>query len=334
MKIGSLHYATHSGLGVLCKEFCDAGVITDVLINAHLKFKTHSEWYPNSKIIGDRALSTPSEDLEILENFIKSLDVLFVFESPWYPETISIARKHNVAIAFMPMYEWTPFPMDADVFITVSKLDYDYYRQMYPNKRVELLYVPTHSQVKWKLRTTCTTFLHNGGNGSRNDRNGTRALIDALPFIKSPINLKIKAQGLTLPDVNDPRVEIINRDFTFNELWDEADCFLFVERFAGLSLPLQEAHASGMLVIAGDRYPINTWLPISPLVKPISFEQLSFVNIPFQSAIYNPQDIAQKIDAFYGTDISSYSLTGREWAENNSWKVLKPKYLEVLKSLL
>ena len=37
--------------------------------------------------------------------------------------------------------------------------------------------------------------------------------------------------------------------------------FVFPEKFNGLSLPLQEARAAGMLVLATDRFPMNTWLP-------------------------------------------------------------------------
>jgi len=334
MKIGSLHYATHSGLGVLAKEFFDHFVVTDVLINQHIRFETHRDWYPDAEVIGNREVTTAQQDLQILEAFISKLDILFIFESPWYAQTLQFARKHKVPIAFMPMYEWTPYPMDADLFITVSQLDCDFYRRMYPQHRVEMLNVPTNSQIEWRKRSQCKSFLHNGGNGSRNDRNGTQALIDALPFIRSPIELRIKGQGLDLPAVHDRRVEVINRDLSFSELWGEADAFVFVERFAGLSLPLQEAFASGMLVIAGNRHPINTWLPTTPLVAPIGYEDLSFVNVPFKSALYDPRHIAAKIDALYDTDISAYSLAGKAWAEEHSWANMKPRYLELLSTLL
>lgn len=109
---------------------------------------------------------------------------------------------------------------------------------------------------------------------------------------------------------------------------------MFVERFAGLSLPLQEAFSAGLLVIAGDRYPINQWLPSAPLVAPTGYEDLNFVGVPFKSALYDPKAIASKIDEFYDTDISGYSLAGKKWAEENSWEVLRPQYIEMFKSLL
>jgi hypothetical protein len=39
------------------------------------------------------------------------------------------------------------------------------------------------------------------------------------------------------------------------------------------------------------------------------------------------------VDAWYGADLTEYSLSGRVWAEAHSWGVLRPKYLEVLEGL-
>ena len=47
------------------------------------------------------------------------------------------------------------------------------------------------------------------------------------------------------------------------------------------------------------------------------------------SAVHDPKEIARKIDEIAGSDISKYSLAGREWAEANSWNKLKTKYLEL-----
>lgn len=330
MKIGTINYATYSGLGILTKEFIDNGIVNSILVveHPHLPNK-NKEWYPTSQTI-----QYQNPNIDIIEQYIKSIDILLLFEHPFSDQTILLAKKHNVAVAVMPMYEWSPFPLDADLFIVPSQLDYDYYKSMYPDHRIVMLNVPANSNIEWKLKEKALTFTHNGGNGSFHDRNGTQALIKALPYIKSDCKIRIKAQNLNIPDIKDPRVEIINKHLPFNQLWDETDVFIFVERFNGLSLPLQEAHASGCLVISGNRYPVNTWLPNKPLVNPIGSEQYNFQpNIPFEAAIYDPKDIAAKIDEFYGTDITEYSLAGKLWAKANSWEVLKPRYLDLLISI-
>lgn len=333
LKIGTINYSTHSGLGILTKEFIDNNVITDILVVKHQYLTNHNEsWYPNSKII-----DTLLPDFSILEEFIKNIDILLLFETPFFKETSILAQKYKKPIVMMPMYEFSDFPLVADLFIVPSQLDYDYYKSMYPDHRIIHLPVPSHSKIKWEKRTKALTFMHNGGNGSHFDRNGTQSLLEAIPYIKSPCKIKIKAQPkkVNLPKVLDPRIEIINKDLPFDKLWEDVDVFLFVERFNGLSLPLQEAYSKGCLVIAGDRYPINNWLPNKPLVKPIKYEEYSLVkNIPFQAATYDPKDIAAKIDEFYGTDISYYSELGRLWAKGNSWEILGPRYNDLLNSII
>jgi hypothetical protein len=330
MKIGTINYATHSGLGILVKEFYDNKIITDILVVEHFKYTNHhNEWYPNSK-----SIKYSNIDINIIIEFIKSIDILFLFETPFSDQVIPLAKTYNKPIVMMPMYEWSSFPLDVDLFIVPSQLDYDYYKQMYPDHRIVLLPVPSNSNIKWKLKEKALTFMHNGGNGSHYDRNGTLSLIEALPYIKSNCKIKIKAQKLNLPYINDSRVEVINENLPFDKLWEDVDVFIFPERFNGLSLPLQEAHAAGCLVIAGNRDPINTWLPNKPLINPIGYNEYSFVpNVPFKSAIYDPKDIAAKIDEFYGTDITHYSLMGKYWGEGNSWEILKFRYLDLIYSL-
>lgn len=331
MKVGTINFATHSGLGILTKEFYDNGIVNDILVVKHETFTSHHEkWYP-----GAYSFNLWEKDNDRIENWIKGLDVLFLFETNFIGGIIELAKKYNVGVALMPMYECSPFPLDVDLYLVPSQIDYDYYKSIYPNKRIILLNVPAHSEIKWKLKEKALTFTHNAGNNKFADRNGTKLLIDSLPYIKSDCKIRIKSQ-VPIPGVNDPRVEIFDKDLPFKELWDTTDVFLFVERYNGLSLPIQESYASGCAVIAGNRYPINTWLPNKLLVNPTGYDQVKFPGgngLPFNSAQYDPKDIAQKVDEIYGQDISKYSLSGKLWAESNSWKVLGPRYLDLLESI-
>ena len=330
MKVGTINYACNSGLGILVKEFYDNKILTDILIVEHFKYPTFKKWYPNSKTI-----SYNNPDINIIEEYIKSIDILFLFETPFSNNTIPLAKKYNKPVVIMPMYEWSPFPLDADLFLTPSQLDYDYYRRMYPDHKIINLPVPSNSNIKWQLKSKAINFTHNAGKNRHHDRNGTLKLIESLQYIKSPINLTIRGQNIDLPQVNDNRVKLVNEDIPFNKLWNDTDVFIFTERFNGLSLPLQEAHAAGCCIIAGDRYPINTWLPNNPLVRPTGQEKLMFVDsIPFLADNYDAVDIANKIDEIHNTDITKYSLAGKLWSISNSWEVLGPRYLDLLNSLL
>ena len=55
-------------------------------------------------------------------------------------------------------------------------------------------------------------------------------------------------------------------------LFDVGDVFLFPDKFNGLSLPLQEAYASGMAVMSTGRYPASQWLPNDPMIPVDGYE--------------------------------------------------------------
>jgi len=112
------------------------------------------------------------------------------------------------------------------------------------------------------------------------------------------------------------------------DLWSEGDVFVFPEKFNGLSLPLQEAFASGMAVITTDRFPNDTYLPKDLLIPVRQFKK-ERISVEFDSAIINPVDIASVIDKVYNTDIISYSLLGKKFNEQNSWTQLKNIWKEV-----
>jgi hypothetical protein len=190
--------------------------------------------------------------------------------------------------------------------------------------------VPIPENVKWRLRTKAEVFICNAGNGGLGGRNGTKELLEAMRLVKSPIKLILRSQGNIEP-INDPRIEV--RIGTFDDIWSEGDVFIFPEKFNGLSLPIQEAFASGMLVMTTNRFPNNTYLPVEPLI-PVSEYKKERLAVEFDSAVIKPEDIAHCLDSWYNLDITSYSLKGKEYNETNSWKNLKEKYLSVLQDTL
>ena len=124
-----------------------------------------------------------------------------------------------------------------------------------------------------------------------------------MKYVRSPIKLIVRSQ-VPIKEYNDPRIEY--RIGTFDNIWDEGDVFVFPEKFNGLSLPLQEAFASGMMVMATDRYPMNTWLCTDCLL-PVDKYTTERIAVEFQMAHLSPVDIAKTIDKFYNTDITKFS---------------------------
>jgi hypothetical protein len=238
----------------------------------------------------------------------------------------------------VPMYEYTPWPcpVEPDTVICPSNLDYDYYRGLHHNNRapyscpVFRIDIPT--EVKWRLRTHAKVYIHNAGHGGKDYRNGTLQLIEAMKLVESPIELllRVQTEDSKMKEVlrqtrQNPRIYVEEGNLPEESLWEEGDVFVFPERFNGLSLPLQEAYAAGMLVMATDRYPMNTWLPRRPLI-PKYGEIRKKLAIEFTESLVSPSDIALKMDEWYGENIQAESLRGKAFAYAMSWEYLKPMW--------
>lgn len=310
--IGSIVLATDQGLGYLAKDFFDNGLIDMVSIHKHTSRANHFGWYPDSV----------SE-----EELLKQCDILIFFETPFNWKIIPRARQLGIKTILIPMYECTqyPFPYQPDEIWCPSELDYKFYQDK--GEVCQKIQIPV--DIKWKLRSQAKVFVHNAGNGGLGGRNGTKELLEAMKYVKSPIKLIIRSQiPIDNPMIKiDPRIDV--RVGQFDDIWQEGDVFVFPEKFNGLSLPLQEAFASGMLIIAGDRFPMNEWLPKQPLI-PVSRYHKERISVEFECAEYDPKIIAEKIDKWYNRDIEEFSLLGKDFNQKNSWKNLKESLMEAM----
>jgi hypothetical protein len=322
--IGSVVVAANTGLGILAKSFYDNGLVNKVLLYNHPKYGTIKDWYKEE------------DTYQNIESFLNNIDTLFLFEvcnlvEPRDWSLAALAKVKGIKVILMPMYESTPYPLPKEVAPD---------KWIYPSKLDELVYteqgevgefIPVPVKVKKRLRKKARTFVHNAGSANSQylDRNGTSLLLKALPYVKSPIKLIFRSRD-TSWQIDDERVEFRLGDADYDTLWDEGDVFVFPEAYNGLCLPLQEAFAAGMLVIAGDRFPINTWLPQEPLLPISNCDKIrnDWQEIPISS--YNSIELASLIDSWYDEDIQTLSTKGIKWAEENSWDKLKPVYERVL----
>lgn len=332
MKVGTLCYATDQGLGLLAKAFYDNGVVTDPLVVYHTSRHTHREWYPNAQTTHANKV-----DMGVAQRLIRSVDIMLFFETPFVWDLIAYCKRIGKPSIIMPMYECMPkeLPFYPDLMLCPSMLDYQYYR----GQNSTFLQVPV--DVPWMQRNVAQRFVHNAGHGGLRGRNGTRELIEAMQHTRSDVRLTIRSQSpLIIPPhcrhLLDNRIKFEYGTIPHTDLYTYHDVFVFPEKFNGLSLPLQEAHASGLVVMCTNRYPMNEWLPTEPMI-PSRGSRLAEVsgrcNV-FNEEIVDPEDIAATLDAWYGRDITALSLSGKAYAQANSWEVLKPKYMEVLESLV
>jgi hypothetical protein len=339
MRVGSVVWTTAQGLGNLAFDFYKHGVITDVLMMEHKSRDNRFDLYPNGiKLVGKPF----HRDRRVVE-WLKNIDVMLFFETPFDWEFPTFCNSLGVKTAIMTMYEWMPKnpPCWFDLTLCPSLLDHRYY------PTGTYIPVPVPDEIPYVERTTSKRFLVNGGNLGFNNGRGTKELLASLRYVRRDIPITIRAQDGTelrkklrqypfverLPNV---KIEVGTKPYL--ELWDGYDVLIASERYNGLSLPLQEARAAGMFVLTTDRFPTNTWLPMSKYinipVRDVSLGSVGGTYNDIEISEIDPASIADSIHQVYGQDISEYSRSSIAWRESMSWDVLKPKYIEALQGVL
>lgn len=328
MLVGTICYNTSQGIAHLARDFHYHGVIQRVFVAPHPHYKGDRDRYPEFYV------------KQQTSDFLDGLDILWLFETGLDWDVVKEAVRRGIKIVVMSMYEYSPwpFPVPVSLFLCPSLLDLDIYARN--PQHAPCLYLPVPVDKPWHLREKALTFVHNAGHGQFEYAKGTPELIAAMEYVKSPINLLIRGQpdDSKIPRLfnrhrGNPRITFSMKNHEESELYETGDVFINAERYNGLSLPLQEAYASGMLVMTTDRYPANTWLPRAPLI-PVEKYEKCHIAITFDRAVISPRTIAARIDAFYKTDISHLSQEGLKWAQEHSWDKIKPLYLQALRSIL
>lgn len=334
MRVGSIVFSTEQGIGILAKDFYDNGVVDNVVVLAHGRRQDHPEWYPSSKFLSNAMELNWNHENGLIRQFIDNIDVLLCFETPFNWPLLEYCRNEGVKTALMVMFECMPksLPVEPDLILCPSLLDLNYY----PLGK----FIPVPVNKPWKYRERATTFVHNAGHGGLKGRNGTQELITAWQYVKTPVTLIIRSQdcgyNAEIRNAAGGRMLMEYGSIPSDQLYAEGDVFIFPEKFNGLSLPLQEAYASGMLVMSTNRYPMNFWLPNEPLIPIAGWcsNEVSPRCNRFDEAVITPEAIAKTIDNWYGKFIGDFSIRGREWAIQHSWNVLKPLYMKALEELL
>ena len=275
--------------------------------------------------------------LDKIDKFLKDIDIVLMFETPYNWNIISLAEKRGIKTVLIPNYEWSnpnP-PIHPDLYLCPSLLDKDIYKKKHKSK---YLPIPVDRKlIPFKLRKKARTFIFNNGHGGTGGRNGVQALLEAIPMVKAKdIKFIIRSQ-VNLPPIDDDRVEIKLGSITKKaDLFKEGDVFLFPHMFDGLSLPIQEALSAGMPVISTNFYPHNIYMPKEWFFEADGFKKGRVAEIAreIDVAIINPEKLAEKIDEWAGKDITKDSKRANEIAEEISWDNLYEEYIKVFKELL
>jgi len=374
MKIGSLVYATEQGLGILAKDFYDNNILTDVVCVQHQHRTNHCEKWYGKNVMEVPAKTWGRCVLESVLEFIDEMDVMLFFETPFNWELIEQCRRLGTVSILMTMYECTPerLPQIPDVFFCPSLLDSYYFVHhesilydegfkpftLIPGKcETDLYYtpIPIPRHIQHQQRRTTRKFVHNAGHGGLKGRNGTTELLEGIynhcQVIRhqDDVQFTIRAQKSTTElmdyvrlfqnsSLKDKVNFEIGKTIPHDQLYSDGDVFVFPEKFNGLSLPLQEAFASGMIVMGSQRFPMN-WLPSQPMIWVDSFERerIGPGYLEYDKAVVLPEHIGNAIDRVYefpSNLTEMLSNDGNTYRELNSWDVLREKYWRILTDLV
>lgn len=180
--------------------------------------------------------------------------------------------------------------------------------------------------------------LHIAGRRAIYDRNGTEALLAALPKLLEPCSVTIVVQStdepIQVPDL--PRhVELELRGPSEN-YWDPYpghDVLVMPRRYGGLCLPVQEAMAAGLAVIMPDVSPNRDAWPVAPCE---AFGKAPMHMRAGEVDVHDPDPgcLALAIDTMADPDYrQAWQSCSRSWAIRNSWAMQAPVWQALLENI-
>lgn len=323
-RLGLIARADNSGLGTLSWELANHLKFEKILVVKNGVYQIFPDRFPGGRITHKDKIGR--EDIDYITT---GIDRLLVIETPYNESVVKAAQKRGVRVVFMPMYECLQedMPFMPDFFLCPSKLDF----RLMPRPKRYLPFPVNRKRLPFRERKYARVFLHNAGHGGIAARNGTNELLAAIPMVKNNVRFIINTQRHI--EYSHPKVEIRVGNFeNYWDLWREGDVFVIPQKFAGLSLPVQEALSVGMPVLHTMIYPFTEMLPPEWLI-PGDIVQARPGPRMIDYAVVAPEEIAKKIDEFANRNIQQDSMRANRIAETLDWSHLKERYLEAIEKL-
>lgn len=319
-RVGLIGRCDNCGLGNMSWSFHDNLPITKTLLYKR-SYACFPDRFKNHKLVEYASKS----DVNWL---LADIDTLIAIETPYEWEMFAEAKKRGIKTIMLPMPEFFPDKRHwhlVDLWWCISPLEY----AIAPKNKVLIRNPVDKKKIKFRLREEANVFVANAGHGGMCGRNGISELIKAISHIRRDFKLILRSQFPM--ECNDPRVDLrIGNLKNYSDLWNEGDMYIHLCKFGGDHMPINEAMAAGLPVIALDHHPWNKFIPKETLVPIIGTTSIDFSGVNGEMAIVKPEDIAFKIATFIGDDIRVLSYKSDTISDTFSWETLRPKILEIL----
>lgn len=346
MRIGAICRCDNTGLGIQSKEFFDnipcKALVIDVS-NISDRMEQNHNWYPNMTVFKiEKVGGLDKIPKDIILDFIKDIDVLITFESPYDYRIFEMCRERGIKTVLQLNYEFLEYPNKEHNYpmpdLLAAPSPWHYSNIMQPKT---YLPVPVNTDKIKPAAPAPRLFIHIIGNKAVHDRNGTDIFLQSLQHVKEKILVVVFSQfkmpsqtraELKIPD----NVDLVFTDRNAPNYYENypGGVLVMPRKFGGLCLPAQEAIAAGMPVIMTDVCPNNKWLPWEWLVPAeyiTTFRCKKFVDVYHA----DPVKLAEKIDEFCDKDFYNAAVEKTRAIKHTiSWDTLRPTYMEMFKKLV
>jgi hypothetical protein len=342
MRIGIIVRCDNTGLGNQTYELTQMLNPHKIMIIDFTSYNSNQqnfEWYAERDYTICRGFPTDEE----MNNFLDGIDVLLSCETFYNDNTPTLARAKGVKTYLQYNYELfgnlrSPEAPLADFLISPSPWMIDRVEKKFSHQAPVLhLPPPTRPEIferalEVNLSKNHKRILHIAGKAAAYDRNGTNSVIEMMKYSKADFELVIKSQTPISSKGLDPRITVeLDNVKNRQDMYAGFDGMVLPRRYAGLSLPMNEALLSGLPVFMTDISPNNIILPKEWLTVS---EEVQAMRLATTVICYNvnPKKLAENIDAYINLNDKT---SIKQQAFNIGYKsfapaILKSKYLEIL----
>lgn len=263
MKVGMIARGDDGGLGNLTAEWWrhmrpDRTVVMD--LGPDGRGPTRLDRFAG----GGEVRVNPGVRLQMAEMrwLLEGCDVVYTAETAYHPLFFNIARDMGVATVLHVMPELyageEPTALWAPTTWELGRLP--------EATRVVPVPIPT-DRLDRRVRTKADLFMHLAAPAML-DRNGTEAVLQALPAIDPDVTVTmVHGERITPPAGTRCRVaQPVGSPPEWWQLWHPVvDVLVLPRRYAGLSMPMLEALAAGIPVLTTDLEPQRFWPGVFPV---------------------------------------------------------------------
>ncbi len=322
-RVGFLARADNGGLGCESWEFV-RNFNPDKVLVIRGEHGHHPERFNGYNCQHTNGIPTHDD----IDRFLKDIDVVFSIETFYNWGIIDMARMRGIRTVLRVNFELNvldtyPNHPQPDMVVLPSMWHYDDIR--HPNKL--FLPFPVNRKVlPYRERSRIENFYFIAGHNCFEDRNGVEVMLAAIPYIQAPVTILSQYPMPYYPNT-------VNTDF--ENYWEihKGDCLISPRRYAGQSLPMNEALSLGIPVIMPNVSPQSDLLPNEMLVPTNGSRVIETQGGRIDRYDVDPRVLAEKVNELYHSDITHLSRFADQYAETISWETLLPKYQSMFDSV-